>query len=139
MELFSLEPSNQTNDIQLRINSELVMFWIHFSSFQLHWRGYELAESQNSDIVDRDRMNHELQFFDFLYHKFLMYVPNVQENEKVTFVSFSIQVIEKIYVELDDFVQYCQVYGEDDLLTISKQYKSTFATLFTNNDSKNYH
>jgi hypothetical protein len=139
MELFSLDPSDQSNDIKLRVNSELVMFWIHFSSFQLHWRGYEIAENQDREDADRDRMNQELQFFDFLYHKFLMYVPKVQDNETVTFVSLSIQVIEKIYYELDDFIQYCKVYEEDDLLAISKHYKMTFSTLFDSNDSHTYH
>lgn len=142
MELFSLDPSNQANDIMLRVNSELVMFWIHFSSFQLHWRGYEIGENQFIDDVERDRKNHELQFFDFLYQKFLMYVPNAHEaveNQLVTFVSLSLQVIEKIFYELDDFIQYCQVYEEEDLLTISKHYKTTFATLFEKNDSNIYH
>jgi hypothetical protein len=142
VELFSLDPSVETKDIQLRVNSELLMYWIHFSSFQLHWRGYEVEENQYIDDVERDHLYHELQFFDFLYHKFLMYVPEaheVEENKQLTYISLPLSVVETIFYELDDFIQYCQVYEEKDLLTISKNYKTTFSTLFQNDNSNIYH
>jgi hypothetical protein len=131
MELFSLDSSVETNDIKLTVNSEILMFWIHFSSFHLHWRGYEVEENEDIDDVEREHLHHELQFFDFLYHKFLMYVPEADGGgEHLTIISLPLQMVEKIFFELDDFIQYCQVYGENELLTITKNYKSIFATLF---------
>lgn len=142
LDLFSLDPSVESNDIKLRVNSELLMYWIHFSSFHLHWRGYEVEENQYIDDVERENLYHELQFFDFLYHKFLMNVPEGhvgKENEHLTEISLPLPVVETIFYELDDFIQYCQVYGEKDLLAISKNYKTTFLTLFQKDNSNIYH
>lgn len=139
MELFSLDSSVETNDIKLMINSEILMFWIHFSSFHLHWRGYEVEENEGLDDVEREHLHHELQFFDFLYHKFLMCVPEADGGEHLTTISLPLQVVENIYYELDDFIHYCQAYGENELVTITKNYKSTFTTLFQDINPKNCH
>lgn len=140
MELFSLETSVDTNDIKLTVNSELVMFWIHFSSFHLHWRGNEVEVNENIGDLEREQLHHELHFFDFLYHKFLMYVPEPDGGGKyLTTISLPIQVVEKIFYELDEFIQYCQVYGEKELLTITKNYKVTFATLFQDSNPNTFH
>lgn len=140
MELFSLDSSVETNDIKLTVNLEILMFWIQFSSFHLHWRGYEVEENEDIDDVEKEQLKHELQFFDFLYQKFLMYVPEADGGRKhLTTISLPLHVIEKIFYELDDFIQYCQVHGENELLTITKNYKSTFSTLFQDINPKTCH
>jgi len=139
MDLFSLDSSDETNDIRLMVNSEILMFWIHFSSFHLHWRGYEVEENEDLQDVEREHLHHELQFFDVLYHKFLMYVPEAEGGRHLTTISLPLQMVEKIFYELDDFIQYCQVHGENELLTISKNYKSTFSTLFQDINPNTFH
>ncbi|SHS87884.1 Uncharacterised protein [Mycobacteroides abscessus subsp. abscessus] len=140
MELFSLDSTVETNDIKLTVNSEILMFWIHFSSFHLHWRGYEVEENEDMDDVEREHLHHELQFFDFLYHKFLMYVPEPDGGgAQLTAISLPLQVVEKVFYELDDFIQYCQVHGENELLTIAKNYKSIFTTLFQDINPNTFH
>ncbi|MCM3601579.1 hypothetical protein M3175_12610 [Robertmurraya korlensis] len=139
MELFTLDSSVETNDIKLTVSSEILMFWIHFASFHLHWRGCEMEKNEDIDDVEREHLQHELQFFDFLYHKFLMYVPEAEGGKYLTTIPLPIEIVEKIFYELEDFIQYCQVYGEDELLTITKNYKSTFATLFQDCDPNTRH
>ncbi len=140
MEFFSLDSSVEANDIKLTVNTEMLMFWIHFSSFHLHWRGYEVEENVNMDDIEKEHLQQELQFFNFLYHKFLMYVPEADgRGEHLTAISLPLQVVEKVFYELDDFIQYCQVHGEKKLLTIAMNYKSTFATLFQEINPNTFH
>jgi hypothetical protein len=68
-----------------------------------------------------------------------MYVPEAHEVEELTYISLPLSVVQTIFYELDDFIQYCQVYGEKKLLTISKNYKTTFSTLFQEDNSNIYH
>lgn len=134
MELFTLDSSLEKNDLQLLLTSELLTYWIHFSSFQMHWRGYELAENQHLEDWEKQEMTDSYSFFDQLYHRFLIYLPRVQDDLSPIYFSIPIDAVMVIYEELDDYIQYCHVYDEHELMEISKQYKLSFQSLLDERD-----
>lgn len=128
MELFNLNNTTSLSEgFHLYIDHQKLDYWLQFTSFQTSWRGEAITSDAILDRIEKEQIQSEYVLFSNLHLRFLSYIsPDGKREENHKVIHLSNHIIQAISKELDDFIGYCAIYEEKQLLEISREYKQLF-------------
>ncbi|UII54254.1 hypothetical protein LS684_11175 [Cytobacillus spongiae] len=120
MDILSFE--DQEN-VTMYVRKKELHFWLHFSSFHCHWRGQVLTEYKDITEFEKEALANEIQAFDHIQSKFLMYLPTVNEGGHHAEIKLPKAFMKLIYEELATFKDYCEDHQDMEYIELILMYQ----------------